>query len=115
MLAAMPVVCNASGNIVPLLFNISLIPGDDNGNNGNLGHPKNPIDYPSVAIEGHTLYLYDGCDETTLRLVSSDEIIVFNTVVEEGTSIVNLPATLTGEYRLEIVDGDIIFYCYIEL
>ncbi len=114
MMGLTPLVCNA-GMLFPLLsFNVA-ISGDDFGDDGDSSGPRNTICSPSVAIDEHTLYLYDGCDNTTLRLVSSDETVAFSTFITTGTTSVVLPSTLSGEYRLEIVKGNITFYCYIDL
>lgn len=112
MMGLLSPVCNAE---VRLHFNVSQnAPGDDNIPIGN-PLPRDLTDSISVAIDAYTLYLYDGCDDTTLRLISSDETIVFSTSIDAGTTSVVLPGTLSGEYRLEIVKGNITFYCYIEL
>ena len=105
-------VCNAE---VRLHFNVSLNAAGDENVPGNLNHPRDLTDSISVAIDAYTLYLYEGCDDTTLRLISSDETIAFSTFIDAGTTSVVLPSTLSGEYRLEIVKGNITYYCYIEL
>ena len=109
-----PLVCNAEMPFPLLSFNVT-IAGDDFGDDGDSSGPRGTIDSPSVAIVEHTLYLYDGCDNTTLRLISSDETVAFSTFITTGTTSVVLPSTLSGKYRLEIVKGNITFYCYIEL
>ncbi len=112
MMGLTPLACNAE---VRLNFNVSLNGTIDENIPGNLNHPRDLTDSISVAIDEHTLYLYEGCDNTTLRLVSSDETVAFSTFITTGTTSVVLPSTLSGEYRLEIVKGNITFYCYIDL
>ena len=114
MMGFLTPVCNADGPFPLLSFNIA-ISGDDYGNDGDTPGPRDTIEYPTVAINGYSLYLYNGCDNSTLRLVSSDETIVFSTFIEEGTLSVVLPSNLTGEYELQFICGDITFYCDIEL
>lgn len=43
-----------------------LKPIEDNG--GEQGGIKSPFTPPTVGINGHTLYLYSGCDDTVLSL-----------------------------------------------
>ena len=112
MMGLLVPVCYAE---VMLNFNVSLNGAGDENIPGNLNHPKDLTDSISVAIDAYTLYLYEGCDNTTLRLISSDETVAFSTFITTGTTSVVLPSTLSGKYRLEIVKGNITFYCYIEL
>lgn len=97
--------------ILPFGFNAN---GDENG--GGLGSlPRTPVMPPTVGINGHTLYLYSGCDNTEIVLIGENETEVYSTYVLEGTTQVQLPSVLQGTYELRILRGQFMFYTEIEL
>ena len=98
----------------PLVFNVTpRTPGDDDDSGHTL--PRTPIAPPTVAINGHTLYLYSGCDNTEIVLIGDNETEVYSTYVLEGTTQVQLPSVLQGTYELRILRGQYMFYTEIEL
>jgi len=98
-------------DILPFGFNVN---GDENG--GGLGSlPRTPVMPPTVGINGHTLYLYSGCDNTEIVLIGENETEVYSTYVLEGTTQVQLPSALQGTYELRILRGQFMFYTEIEL
>ena len=83
----------------------------------NLGqeHPRTPILIPHVGIDGYSLTFYTPCDGCTLRLSDENDNVVYSTVIPvEATSIV-LPSNLSGEYKIEIIQGIYCFWGYIVL
>jgi len=90
-------------------------PGDDDGNDGELPRPKTPILPPTVAINGHTLYIIDGCDGAELAIVSADDDEVYTATLPEGTTLLVLPEWLQGTYELQIRRGQYVFAADIEL
>ena len=90
-------------------------PGDDDGNDGELPRPKTPILPPTVAIDGHTLYILDGCDGAELAIVSADDDEVYTASLPEGTTLLVLPEWLQGTYELQIRRGQYVFAADIEL
>ena len=70
---------------------------------------------PTIFQNGHTLYLYSECTGATLRLLDADEEEVFSTEITDEMDEICIPSTLVGTYRLEIIRGAFIFYCYVEL
>ncbi len=88
-------------------------PGDDGG--GELIIPRTPETAPTVAIDGHTLYLYSGCDNTTLVLVDEDDDEVYTTNISVGVTFLVLPEWLEGTYELRILRGQYMYYAEIEL
>ena len=84
------------------------IPGHD-------GHGKSPVVPPSVSIDGHTLYLYSGCAGATLQVVNTLGVAVYTEELYATTTEVEIPATLSGEYELQIIRGNFCFYATIEL
>lgn len=100
------------------LLNLSIqnpIHNDDNTNEGAGAHPKSPVQIPEVYLDGHTLSFDADIEGCTVRLLDEDEYIVFTDFIEENQTSLVLPSTLTGTYELQIVSGNIIFYCEIEL
>lgn len=77
--------------------------------------PKSPIQPPHVGIEDYTLYLYTPCDGCEVRIVNADMEVEYSTIIPNGTNSLDLPTELSGEYELEIIQGGICFYTYIEL
>ncbi len=41
--------------------------------------------------------------------------VVYSTVIATGTTSLVIPSTLSGEYEIQIIQGNISFYGYIEL
>lgn len=80
------------------------------------GHmPRNPINPPSVSIEGNTLYIESGHPDYTLQLVDEEDVVVYEVFVDADTNVVLLPSTLVGEYRLNLLWDEWCFWGYIEL
>ena len=78
-------------------------------------YPKTPIVPPSVSLDDHTLYFNTPCDGCTLNIVDRNDVVVYTTVIPTGTTSLVLPATLTGEYELQIISGIYLFYGTIDL
>ena len=78
--------------------------------------PRTPIACPHVSLDGHTLYLYSVGYDLTLVLVDEEENVVYTTFIPANTSSVVLPATLSGDYEIQLYPGgDYYFYGWIEL
>ena len=90
--------------------------GDVNPTNPHGGRPRTPITCPNVALDGHTLYLYSVSYDLTLVLVDEEDEVVYTTFIPANTSSVVLPATLSGDYEIQLYPGgDYYFYGWIEL
>ncbi len=87
----------------------------DDPENGGLGQQKTPIIIPEISLEGYTLYFYTPCDGCTLRLLDENDNVVYSTVIPTNTTSLVLPSTLSGEYEIQIIQGNICFYGYINL
>lgn len=84
-------------------------------NNGENETHRSPLFIPEVDIDGYTLSFITPCDGCTLQLVDEDGIVLFTTVIPNGTTNLVLPSLLSGEYEIQIVQGDFYFYGYIIL
>lgn len=101
---------------VQLSFQVQclLIPGDDN-DLGEFPRPRNPFQEPCVWQNGHTLVFDAAIEGCIVQLVDENEDVVFSDSIEENQTSLVLPSTLTGTYELQIIQGDYMFYCEIEL
>lgn len=76
---------------------------------------KGPVLVPSVSLDGHTLYFATSCDGCTLRLLDENDAVVYSIVIPAGTTSLVLPSYLSGEYEIQIVEGNYYFWGYIYL
>lgn len=76
------------------------------------GIPKSPVQVPVVDLDDHTLYFTTSCVGDTLQLVQNG-VVVYSTVI--ASDEVELPATLEGDYELQIIHNEWLFYGDIEL
>ncbi len=83
----------------------------------NLGNPvpKTPVQIPEVSLDDHTLYFFTPCDGYTLNLVDENDVVVYTIVIPAGTTSWILPATLSGEYELQLISGNYCFWGMITL
>ena len=63
-----------------------------------------------VSLDNHTLFFLTPCDGCTLRLLDDNANVVYSTVIASGTTSLVLPSTLSGEYEIQIIQGNICFY-----
>ena len=63
-------------------------------------------------LDDHTLYFTTSCVGDTLQLVQNG-VVVYSTVI--ASDEVELPATLEGDYELQIIHNEWLFYGDIEL
>ena len=76
---------------------------------------RGPVVVPSISLEGYTLFFYTPCDGCILRLLDANDNVVYSTVIPTNTTSLVLPSTLSGEYEIQIIQGNICFYGYIDL
>ena len=98
-----------STQVIPL----KLKPIEDNG--GEQGGIKSLLPPPVVALDGHTLYIISGCDDTVLSLADENETEAYSITILAGTTMITLPEWLQGTYELRILRGQYMFYTEIEL
>ena len=80
-----------------------------NNNSGQINRPRNPIQPPTVYLNDHTLYICSDGRDFDLQVVASDETVVYSTYVSSSTTEVQLPTTLSGDYVLQLFNGDYVF------
>lgn len=111
---SVPTLADDTPDDTPSPSNVSLTVSIDN-NKDYTGRPHTPVRLPMIALSNHTLYLYSGCDNTTIEIVVEDEMVVYSTPVAEGTETIELPNTLAGTYEIRITRGMFVFTGEIEL
>ena len=72
--------------------------------------PALPPEAPEASIDGHTLYLYDVDYDLTLCLLDEDGEEAYTVSVPANTASVVLPATLTGDYELQLLTGGMFYF-----
>jgi len=81
----------------------------------NDGQHKGLIPIPEIALDNHTLYFLTPCDGCLLNIVDTNNVVVYSIVIPTGATSLVIPATLSGEYELQIVVGNYLFYGIIVL
>lgn len=105
----------ADGDPDPLPLSITPVPGDDNIPIVGNPLPKSPVHIPEVYLDGHALSFDAAIEGCEVRLLDEYENVIFTDFIEENQTSLILPSTLTGIFELQIIRGNIILYCEIEL
>lgn len=90
---------------------------DDNSNTHN-SLPKAPIQIPSIYQDGHTLYFGSCIDGYAIQLVyylNGQEVIAYSDVIFGNATSWQLPISLSGEFEIRFIIGNLRFWGYIEL
>ena len=99
-------------NALPVTLQVDIVDPEDTQDNPQRG----PVFCPNVDLDGHTLYLYSVSYDLTLVLLDEEENVVYTTFIPANTPSVVLPASLSGEYEIQLYPGgDYYFYGWIEL
>ena len=85
-------------------------PGDEQGD-----PHKSPVVIPSVSLDDHTLYFDTPCDGCTLNIVDENDVVVYTLVIPTDTTSLVLPSILSGDYTIQIIRGNYLFYGTIDL
>ena len=94
---------------------IDLEAGYVDPSSGDPGNQRSPILIPHIGINGYTLLFYTPCDGCTLRLSDEDGCVVYTTLIPTKATTLILPSYLSGEYKIEIIQGIYCFWGYVEL
>lgn len=83
----------------------------------NGGFPHAPIQPPSVYLDGHTLTVPGSHPDYEVRIVDVDDEdnVVYETQILSSTSSIVLPSTLSGDYQIQLISGNWMFYGLITL
>lgn len=106
---------------IPVEYAVSVEEGDklplqikkDKEEEGNgVPEPKTIILIPEVILQDNVLRFITSCNGCTFRLVQNNNTCYEMEIMGNTLSI---PTTFTGIYELQIVSGEYIFWCEIEL
>ena len=112
MLLVCTLMLSTSANAWKLVpFTLSLV-GDDNTP---IGHDYPRTEPPTVYIDDYTLYFEASHPDYTLIIKDEDGDVVYTTPVYTAQTQVVLPSTLSGDYEIEIIAGDLLFVGWINL
>ena len=93
-----------------LRFKVELSVRNDKPVYGGIPVPKSPVIPPDVWLDDHTLYIDSiGCD-CTVQLTDASNVVVCSVFVPDGTTVVQLPSTLSGTYELSIIPDSGSYY-----
>lgn len=70
---------------------------------------------PELEIDDYTLFFMTPCDGCVLRLLDENRDVVYSTVIPDSAVSLVLPSYLSGEYEIQIIQGNIYFWGYVEL
>lgn len=79
------------------------------------GHPRSPEETPIVYIDDYTLLFEANHPEYALNIKDENNVVVYSTVVSTTQTQVVLPSTLSGDYQIELVVGNLLFKGWINL
>jgi hypothetical protein len=96
-------------------FEIELQVGYFDPNEDKPEDPRSPILIPQIEIENNVLYFNTPIDGDTLQLLDDNGVVVYTTVIPNGSTNLVLPSYLSGEYEIQIIQGNLCFYGYIIL
>jgi hypothetical protein len=91
------------------------VSGDNNLQPIGNGHPKSPIQPPTVYLDDYVLTFETDHPDYTLYIKDGDGEVVYTTTVYSSQTQVTLPSTLSGDYEIELVMGNWLFTGWITL
>lgn len=71
--------------------------------------PRTPIQPPTVYLCDHTLYICGDYGNFSLLVQTDNGTTAYSTYVPSGTTEVQLPSTLSGDYLLQLECGNFLF------
>jgi hypothetical protein len=74
-----------------------------------------PAYSPNVTLEDHTLHFYYDHPDCTVQLLEGDDVVFEVPFFPYTANNINLPAALSGQYELRIVEVGYYFSAVIEL
>ena len=79
------------------------------------GPGRGPVEVPLVYIEDNTLTFEVNHPDYVLTIKDEDGDVVYTTTVFATDTEVILPSTLSGDYQIELVVGNLLFKGWINL
>ena len=77
-----------------------------------LQNPKSPspMEPPAVYLEDCTLSFDAFEEDWAIQLLDKNNVVVFSSVIPSGTTMFQLPTTLEGEYQIQLIQGNILYW-----
>jgi hypothetical protein len=104
-----------SVNVFAYPVGIELQVGYDDPIDGDEGQQRGPVLIPEISLDVYSIIFDTPCDGCTLRLVDANDNVVYSTIIPTGATSIVLPSSLSGEYEIQIIQGNLCFYGYITL
>lgn len=70
---------------------------------------------PELEIDDYTLFFMTPCDGCVLRLLDENRDVVYSTVIPDSAVSLVLPSYLSGDYEIQIIQGEYYYWGYINL
>jgi hypothetical protein len=96
----------ANGYCAQVDLNARPLNGDPEGGNS---PTRSPILIPTVDQEDHTFYLEQYSQDMIVQILSGG-VIVYSVIVPAGTTQIQLPESLQGDYEFDLIRGNYCFY-----
>ena len=78
-------------------------------------YQRSPMLIPLVEIENSTLFFISPCDGYELCLLDENANVVYTTTIPTNATSLVLPSYLSGDYVIQIIQGQYYFWGFIEL
>ena len=82
---------------------------------GQLGGHRSQTIVPELEIDDYTLFFMTPCDGCVLRLLDENRDVVYSTVIPDSAVSLVLPSYLSGDYEIQIIQGEYYYWGYINL
>jgi hypothetical protein len=102
---------SATQSVIPITFVLHW----DNSSQLQNSPAHLPSYSPNVTLEDYTLHFYYNHPDCTVQLLDDDEVVFEEPFFPYTANNINLPAALSGQYELRIIEGDYYFSAVIEL
>lgn len=70
---------------------------------------------PTIYLDGHSLLFSSSCDNCILTIINEGGDTEYMVTIPEETTTFSLPAYLSGDYCIQILQGNFCFWGYVTL
>jgi hypothetical protein len=80
-------------------------------------YPRSPVQPPTASMDGYTFSVSGAHPDYWVRIVNIDDEddVVYETPMTAGTSSIELPSALSGDYQIQLIWDNWMFYGWITL
>lgn len=105
----------SNANLQRVCSSVPLQVGITDPTQGHKPLERGSVVVPSINLEGYTLYFETPCDGYELCLLDENANVVYTTTIPTNATNLVLPSYLSGEYEIQIIQGPLYFWGFIEL